>query len=114
MQTENFDFADWLQEFGHGATNKQATDRLRELVAACQETGQKGSLQLTIKVGTAGGLAELKASIKTTVPQSALPGGSYYVTKDGGLVTEDPRQAELPLAKKLDIAPIRGPKGDAS
>jgi len=112
MNADDFEFALWLQEFGHGAANKQATDRLRRLITACEETGKTGSLQLTIKVGAQGGLAELKASIKTTEPQPALPGGSYFVTETGALVTEDPRQMSLPK-KVLDMAPIRN-KGGAS
>jgi hypothetical protein len=110
MTTDDFDFALWLQEFGHGAANKQAGDQLRQLVNACRETGKAGSLQLTIKVGAADQLAELKASIKTTCPQPSLPGGSYFVTSEGALVTEDPRQQKLPMPRALDIAPIK--KGD--
>ena len=111
---DEFDFALWLQELGHGATNKQATEQLRKLITACAETGSKGSLTLTIKAGTAGGMAELKASIKSTIPQPPLPGGTYYVTPSGALATEDPRQLALPK-KILDIQPVRTPpRGDAS
>lgn len=113
MTTEDFDFALWLQEFGHGATNRQAGEQLARVVAACRETGKAGTLVLTLKVGAADNLAELKASIKTTLPQPSLPSGSYYVTEKGALVTEDPRQLQLPK-KVLDIAPIRNrDKGDA-
>jgi len=106
MADDEFEFAPWLQEFGHGSANKQATDRLRRLISACVETGKTGSMTIAIKVGSLGGLAELKISIKTTEPQPALPGGAYYVTDSGGLVTEDPKQLSLPK-KVLDIAPIR-------
>ena len=106
----DFDFALWLQELGHGATNRQATEQLCKLVNACRETGKTGSLVITIKAGTSGGLAELSAAIKTTMPQPALPGGTYYVTEDGALVTEDPRQISMP-AKILGPTPIRGGGG---
>lgn len=108
-KTDDFDFATWLQEFGHGATNRQATELLRKLIPACQETGKAGSITLTIKVEAVAGLAELKASIKTTVPQSPLPGGSYYVTETGALVTEDPRQLSLPR-KTLEPIPFHTKK----
>jgi hypothetical protein len=113
MTTDDFDFASWLQEFGHGATNKQATGLLQKLISACQETGKAGSIVLTIKVGAVGALAELKASIKTTVPQPELPGGSYYVTEAGALVTEDPRQTSMPRVV-LEPVPFRNRdnKGD--
>jgi hypothetical protein len=105
---EDFDFSKFLEEFGHGATNKQASDRLRKLVKACQETGRKGNLVLRIEVAAGAGpgaLAELRASIKTTEPQPNLPGDTYYVTEDGALVTDDPRQQALPL-KAIPINPI--------
>lgn len=110
MTTEDFDFALWLQEFGHGAANRQASEQLCQLIKACRETGKAGSLQITIKAGAADQLAELKASIKTTMPQPSLPGGSYYVTADGALVTEDPRQLNLPAPRVLDLKPVK--KGD--
>lgn len=108
---DDFDFAEWFQEFGHGSANKQATELLSKLIPACQETGKAGTLTLTIRVGAVGGLAELKASIKTTVPQSPLPGGSYYVTNTGALVTEDPRQLTLPR-KTLEPIPFHNHKKD--
>ncbi len=117
MTTEDFDFALWLQEFGLGATNKQAGEQLAALVTACRETGKAGSMTLTIKVDSGvSNTADLKTNIKTTVPHPTLPGGSYFVNEDGALVREDPRQLNLPEAKKLGVTPIRGrnDKGDAS
>ncbi len=99
MKTDDdFDFALWLQEFGHGATNKQLGNVTREVLQACRDNGGKGTITLTLKVGAADGLAELHASVKVSKPMPALPGGSYFVTSEGALVTEDPRQAKLPIA----------------
>jgi len=100
------DFADVLRDLGHGAANKQASRLIAELVKACTETGGKGTLTLTVKVGAADGLAELAVTAKATVPQPKLPGGSYFATKTGGLVTEDPRQGKLPL-RAIPLAPLR-------
>jgi hypothetical protein len=84
------------------------------VINACQSNGGKGTIALTIKVGAIDGLAELKATVKVTKPMPALPGGSYFVTEQGALVTEDPRQMTLPR-KVLDIAPMRNrDKGDVS
>ena len=115
-QDDDFDFSKFLEEFGHGATNKQATDRLQKLVKACQETGRKGKMVITFEVAAGAGpgaLAELRASIKTTEPQPTLPGDTYYVAEDGSLVVDDPRQQALPLAKTIPINPltsIKNPK----
>jgi len=101
-----FDFAAFLADFGHGATNKLASAKLREIVQACAATGKKGALTIKIVCGSVGGLAELRAAITITKPEPALPGGAYYVTETGGLVTEDPKQLKLP-ARVLDIAPVK-------
>jgi len=106
---DDFNFALWLQEFGHGATNKQLGNVMREVIGACQANGGKGMINLTISIGALDGLAECKAKVKVTKPMAALPGAAYYVTESGALVTEDPRQMSLPR-KVLDINPIKGSK----
>lgn len=99
--TDEHDFADLIKEFAHGSTNKMATQRLREIVQACRETGKKGAIKITLGINVAAGIVEIKASISTTKPEPALPGACYYATNEGGLVDEDPRQLKLP-AKVID------------
>lgn len=86
------DFADLIRDLGHGATNKQASKLVAETISACAATGGKGKIVMTITIGAGDGLAELAASVKATLPQPKLPAGTYYTTKTGELVTEDPRQ----------------------
>jgi hypothetical protein len=114
MKTDGFNFAQWLEEFGHGATNKVASERLAEIVKACELTGQKGQLTIKIAVGAAGGLAELRAAIAFKRPEAPLPGGTYYTTSDGNLVDEDPRQLTLPATKILDVQPFKTVTGGKS
>lgn len=106
-ESEAFDFAEFLAEFGKGATNRVASQRLQEIVKACAETGRKGKIVITLEVGAAGGVAELRAKISVTKPEPQLPGGVYFATDNGGLVEEDPRQLKLPVAKVIDIAPVK-------
>lgn len=103
-----YDLADVIRDLGHGATNKLGSTRMREILKACrQNPGKKGALQLQIAmVATPDGLVEMRASLSTKKPEPAIPGGAYYVTDDCGLVTEDPRQASLPLAKTVPAARI--------
>lgn len=105
-EAEEFNFADFLAEFGKGATNKLASQRLREIAVACAKTGSKGSLTIKFMIGVVGGVAEVRAKISTSAPEPALPGGIYFATDDGDLVEEDPRQMKLP-ARILDIQPVR-------
>jgi hypothetical protein len=104
---QDFNFAEFLAEFGKGATNRVASERMRDIVKACAETGRKGSITIKLEVGSAGGVAELRAKISYTKPEPALPGGVYFATQDGALVEEDPRQLKLPVAKVIDIAPVK-------
>lgn len=100
---EPLEFAEVIRDLGHGATNRQASKLLAEAIQACAATGGKAKIVLTIGVGAGDGLAELAATCKATLPQPKLPSGSYYTTKGGGLVTEDPRQ--LKLSPKVIDAP---------
>jgi hypothetical protein len=110
--SKELDFADLIRDIGHGATNREASDLLREIALACQETGKQGTLTIKVTAEMSHqGIVELHAALTTKKPAAPLPGGSYYVTKSGGFVTEDPRQSSLPLTV-LPVAPIRG-MGDA-
>lgn len=107
---ERFDFAEWLAGLGHGSTNQRAGDRLREVVTACRESGGKGKLVLTLDVSY-DDLADIKPSIKITKPDRKLPGGNYFATDEGELVTQDPRQLSLPatvLPKPRIVKPDSG------
>ncbi len=106
-EAEAFNFADFLAEFGKGTTNRVASERMREIVKACTETGRKGSITIKLEVGAVGGVAELRAKISVTKPEPALPGGVYFATEEGGLVEEDPRQLRLPTARVIDLQPLK-------
>lgn len=108
------DFARFLEEFSYGSVNEQATAKLREVVAACRKTGNKGSITIKLSIAVKGEMAEVGFSIKTSKPEDALPGRIYFATDNGALATSDPRQLKLPH-KILDAQHnnIRTINGDA-
>lgn len=111
------DLADLIRDLGHGATNRLGSGKLADLITACRMTGKKGVMTIHIAVAAGqDGSAEVRAAIKTTRPEPALPGSSYFVTNDGQLVVEDPRQASLPLAKVFQPARVISitPNGEKS
>lgn len=115
---DDFDFATMLQEFGLGATNRHATQAMRELVERCLAVGKKGSMTVKFSVAAQDGIAALSAEIKVTKPGPTLPGGQYYTTDSFGLIEEDPRQQKMPI---VSLPPTRtipfdpsGGKGGAS
>lgn len=101
------DLADLIRDLGHGSTNKLGSSKLSELLNACRLHGKKGRIKIDIAIAAgADGIAEIRASISTTKPEPTLPGGAYYVTHEGGLVTEDPRQLKLPEPRAIPQAPV--------
>ncbi len=97
-------FHSFLEEFAHGAVNRRLTARLGELVRACNQTGEKGSLAIKISVGAKGGMAQVAMTVKTTKPEGALPADVFFMGKDGELLSEDPRQKKLSFKT---VAPSR-------
>lgn len=104
MSKEPFSFASWLEEFAHGTTHKIASERMQEIVKACEETGRKGSLTIKIDIGV---VAEVRANVTVKKPERPMPGATYYATTEGELVSEDPRQLSLPAPRVIDPAPVR-------
>ncbi len=106
-EPEALDFADLMRDLGHGATNKQATKLIREAINACEATGGKAKITLTLSVSADkdNGLAEIAATAKATLPQGKLLSGTFH-TKNDSLYVENPRQAKLPL-KSMPPTPIR-------
>jgi hypothetical protein len=96
-------FAEMLAEMSHGEVDKLATKKLREIIQACKETGKKGSVTITLAIGSDPRLCEIAASVKTTKPEPKVPGQTYYTDEDGNLHNEDPRQMKLP-AKIIDVS----------
>lgn len=109
-------FHNFLEEFAHGAVNRRLTHRLTELVKACNETGEKGSLTIKISVAAKGSQAQVSIGVKTSKPEGALPGDMYFTDQDGKLHTEDPRQKKLPFksikpSRVINLTPMK-PKDD--
>jgi hypothetical protein len=62
---------------------------------------------MTFDITVDDGRAEIKTGIKVTTPDKKLPGAHFFATDEGSLVTQDPRQLQLPV-RQLDIKPIKG------
>lgn len=107
VDEDAFELADLIRDIGHGATNRLGSARLTEMLKACQATGLSGRITLDIAMRAGpDGIADISVKIKTSKPEAKLPGGAYYVTAAGGLVTEDPKQLKLPAARVLPDAKI--------
>lgn len=80
-----------------GALADELTSKLAELVRACRETGNTGSLALTLKVkpDRAGETFDLEDSVKLTHPKPVRGKTLFFADDAGNLLRTDPRQPEL-------------------
>lgn len=91
-------FVQTIGEFAEGRTNEELTSALSALVLAVGQTGKKGSLTLKLNIEpNAEGLVRLTDEITVKIPQAARGASIFYVTEEGSLVKNNPRQKELPL-----------------
>lgn len=81
-----------------GKTLNQASADLREVVAACMDTGKKGKLTITIDVIPRGdNQFEINPKIKSSKPQAVFGTALFFADDGNGLSRNDPNQAELPF-----------------
>lgn len=90
-------FAAWLCQLGGGKTETELTDNLRELVQRVEETGKKGSLQLTISVQPLKANPDLVVvhdEIKLRKPEHDRKPSTFW-QQDGALLRNDPNQRSI-------------------
>ena len=94
------EFSKTLNAINQGATETDASLRLKELVAAVAETGKKGSitLKLTIEQNKKNKrLIEVTAEVKAMIPAPPPPTATYLV-RDGVMLALEDTQMDLPLS----------------
>ncbi|WP_037576720.1 hypothetical protein [Phaeacidiphilus oryzae] len=89
-------FADFLIEQAGGRTHTELSEQLHDLISAVTATGKGGALTLRVEVKplTPGDATTLTVTDKVTVkiPQGDRPKSVFFVTGDGNLSRNDPRQ----------------------
>lgn len=92
-------FHQTLIELRKGGLNEEATEELRKLVEAVENTGKSGKLTLTISIkplSKTSGALEVKASVSTTVPRDEDDSEVFFSTPERNLSRRDERQRDLP------------------
>lgn len=90
--TEGIEFATVLLNLSEGASHRELTENLRELVQSVKETGKPGTLQYTIAIkptDLSSGAVAVMDQIKLKKPEYARPKSLFFADKDGNL-TRDP------------------------
>lgn len=101
---------DTIRSIQNGAFVDAATEELRRLLLAVDESGKSGKLTLEISVAklTRGGAVTIKDRSKLQLPNEAPAEGIFWVSPEGDPLTEDPHQQKLDLkvaapAKATDL-----------
>ena len=88
-----------LSELRRGKVESDLTDHLHDLIAACRDTGKKGSLTLTLTVEPDKDAdmdreprIRISDLITSKLPRRSVKPSLFYVTDDGNPVRNDPRQ----------------------
>lgn len=88
-------FADVLRDLGKGQVADEAAVMLTDLVTAVVAYGKKGTFSLSIVVtplkGTTGQVT-VSATAKTSPPEADPIAAVFFVSDDGNLSRNDPRQ----------------------
>ena len=89
-----------IREIGRGTADSDATQAIREVVSAVQQTGKGGSVTVTVKVtppkGGGGTHLEVAAEVTAKVPRLApVPSIYFRDPVTGDLTRSDPDQYEM-------------------
>ena len=91
---------DTLGELEGGDFIAEATEKLYNLTVAVLDTRKPGSLTIKLALKpNAKGMVEIDAKIDTNEPKEDRPSTNFFVSSDGALLRNDPRQHRLPLSE---------------
>lgn len=107
------DFSQTLSDIYNGGLLDDLSERLTQVVKASEQTGKTGSITLTLKIKTQGssGQVEIKPVIKSVVPEFENGTALMFITPEGNLQLNDPRQKKLDL-KVVNREPIKFQKAN--
>jgi hypothetical protein len=91
-------FATVLLSLGRGATERELSEALHDLVARVRDTRKKGVLVYTLEVAPLKGESDalmLSDGIKLKLPEHDRSASIFFADRDGNLVRDDPNQPSL-------------------
>lgn len=96
-------FTDLLGEVENGDFLHELTEAMYLLVSAVRETRKPGQIAIAISVTPTGRESvDLDAKFKVKEPEHDRPSTTFFVTKEGTLLRNDPNQPRLPL-REVDV-----------
>lgn len=99
---DNQPFMKMIAELRYGSLLDDLTEKMQELVNACNSTGRKGSLTLTINLSPGkGGEVAITDKIVSKVPELEKGSSIMFITPEGNLQRSDPRQMTIDSLKTI-------------
>ena len=97
-------FTDTLNALRYGTLNDDLSTALNELVDKCSATGKVGELTLKIKLKPGkGGQIEVFDDIKVSAPKEERGSSIMFVSPEGNLQREDPRQLQIDGLRSVNM-----------
>lgn len=95
MSKDELNFLEFMQSFRRGELLREADDRMAEVLAAIQETGNGGevTIKLPFKVNKAGQI-ECVPQVSAKKPRREMGTGIFFLSDDARLTRRDPNQAD--------------------
>lgn len=97
-------FADFLRDQAKGKTHEELSEALHDLVARVRDTGKKGSVVLTVKVGPLKGdldVLVVSDEIRLNLPEHDRQASLFYPDETGNLSRTDPNQLSFEGLKEV-------------
>lgn len=96
-------FIQLVEDTYRGGLAAELSEKLTEVVRACEKTGKQGNITLQFKVKARGNSGEMLISpvVKSSVPEHDKGEAIMFSTPEGNLQLQDPRQGDLDL-KTID------------
>ena len=88
-------FEEILGEMSQGELVRELTVEMAKVAQACEDTGRPGGLTVKFKFKPGPKMIHVAADIKSEIPRPALEATSFFVSDDGSLSVENPRQENL-------------------
>lgn len=99
-------FNDTFRDIEHGHLMDELTDLQQQLVTAVSNTNKPGKITIELNYKPEGqGQLTIKATVKSKIPEPARGSSLFFMTPEGNLLREDPRQTKLPLRSVEDSKP---------
>lgn len=98
-------FTDVLRDHRNGKLVDRLSERLVDVVSACQDTGKSGEITLKLKIvpdKSDKETFEIIPNVTVKLPERDLPRGLFYATEDGDLLREPPRGGALFAAGEIE------------